>query len=119
MRISDWSSDVCSSDLSSHALFLIDVRKPEMVSGLRAEGVFIMTNIVILTGRIARDPETRETKSGTSVTGITVVTDLANRIVRTVPGPMLEFCHAIGQGPFSVLAFLRFRISEDRRLGNG
>ncbi|HBM05781.1 MAG TPA: single-stranded DNA-binding protein, partial [Erythrobacter sp.] len=34
-----------------------------------------MTNIVILTGRIARDPETRETKSGTSVTGITVVTD--------------------------------------------
>lgn len=76
---------------SSHALFLIDVRKPEMVSGLRAEGVFIMTNIVILTGRIARDPETRETKSGTSVTGITVVTDLANRIVRTVPGAMLEF----------------------------
>src|SRR3546814_7381232 len=75
MRISDWSSDVCSSDLSSHALFLIDVRKPEMVSGLRAEGVFIMTNIVILTGRIARDPETRETKSGTSVTGITVVTE--------------------------------------------
>jgi single-strand DNA-binding protein len=60
---------------SSHALFLIDVRKPEMVSGLRAEGEFIMTNIVILTGRIARDPETRETKSGTSVTGITVVTD--------------------------------------------
>lgn len=50
-----------------------------------------MTNIVILTGRIARDPETRETKSGTSVTGITVVTDLANRIVRTVPGAMLEF----------------------------
>ena len=53
---------------SSHALFLIDGRKPEMVSGLRAEGEFIMTNIVILTGRIARDPETRETKSGTSVT---------------------------------------------------
>ncbi len=63
------------SDRSSHALFLIDVRKPEMVSGLRAEEEFIMTNIVILTGRIARDPETRETKSGTSVTGITVVTD--------------------------------------------
>ena len=34
-----------------------------------------MTNLVILTGRIARDPETRETKGGTSVTGITVVTD--------------------------------------------
>ena len=30
-----------------------------------------MTNIAILTGRIARDPETRETKGGTSVTGIT------------------------------------------------
>ena len=34
-----------------------------------------MTNLVILTGRIARGPETRETKGGTSVTGITVVTD--------------------------------------------
>ena len=60
---------------SSHALFLFDVRKPEVVSGLRAKGELIMTNLVILTGRIARDPETRETKGGTSVTGITVVTD--------------------------------------------
>ena len=34
-----------------------------------------MTNIAILTGRIARDPESRETKGGTNVTGITVVTD--------------------------------------------
>ena len=34
-----------------------------------------MTNIAILTGRIARDPETRETKGGTNVTGVTVVTD--------------------------------------------
>ena len=34
-----------------------------------------MTNLVILTGRLARDPESRETKGGTSVTGITVVTD--------------------------------------------
>ena len=34
-----------------------------------------MTNIAILTGRIARDPEARETKGGTNVTGITVVTD--------------------------------------------
>ena len=34
-----------------------------------------MTNIAILPGRIARDPETRETKGGTNVTGITVVTD--------------------------------------------
>ena len=34
-----------------------------------------MTNITILTGRIARDPDTRETKGGTNVTGITVVTD--------------------------------------------
>jgi single-strand DNA-binding protein len=39
---------------SSHALILLDVRKPEMVS---------------------RDPDTRETKGGTNVTGITVVTD--------------------------------------------
>jgi len=29
-----------------------------------------MTNIAILTGRIARDPDTRETKGGTNVTGI-------------------------------------------------
>ena len=34
-----------------------------------------MTNLVILTGRLDRDPESRETKGGTSVTGITVVTD--------------------------------------------
>ncbi len=34
-----------------------------------------MTNLVILTGRLARDPESRETKGGTSVTGVTVVTD--------------------------------------------
>ena len=34
-----------------------------------------MTNIAILTGRIARGPEARETRSGTSVTGITLVTD--------------------------------------------
>ena len=34
-----------------------------------------MTNIAILTGRIAREPDTRETKGGTNVTGITVVTD--------------------------------------------
>ncbi len=34
-----------------------------------------MTNIAILTGRIAREPDTRETKGGTNVTGITIVTD--------------------------------------------
>ena len=34
-----------------------------------------MTNLVILTGRIARDPEPRETRSGTSVTSFTLVTD--------------------------------------------
>lgn len=34
-----------------------------------------MTNLVILTGRIARDPEARETQGGTNVTAITVVTD--------------------------------------------
>ena len=34
-----------------------------------------MTNIAIITGRLARDPEARTTHGGTSVTGITVVTD--------------------------------------------
>ena len=34
-----------------------------------------MTNIAILTGRIARDPEARETQGGITVTSITVVTD--------------------------------------------
>ena len=34
-----------------------------------------MTNIAIITGRLARDPEARTTQGGTSVTGITVVTD--------------------------------------------
>jgi single-strand DNA-binding protein len=34
-----------------------------------------MTNLVILTGRIARDPETRTTQGGTSITSISVVTD--------------------------------------------
>lgn len=34
-----------------------------------------MTNAVILVGRIARDPETRKTASGSSITTISVVTD--------------------------------------------
>lgn len=42
-----------------------------------------MTNIAILTGRLARDPETRQTNGGTSVTAITVVTD---RPVRNAEG---------------------------------
>ena len=34
-----------------------------------------MTNLVILVGRIARDPETRTTQGGTNITSISVVTD--------------------------------------------
>ena len=34
-----------------------------------------MTNLVILVGRIARDPETRTTQGGTGITSISVVTD--------------------------------------------
>ncbi len=34
-----------------------------------------MTNLVILVGRIARDPETRTTTGGTSITSLSVVTD--------------------------------------------
>ena len=34
-----------------------------------------MTNIAILVGRIARDPETRTTQGGTTVTTISLVTD--------------------------------------------
>ena len=34
-----------------------------------------MTNLVILVGRIAKDPETRTTTGGTSITSLSVVTD--------------------------------------------
>ncbi len=34
-----------------------------------------MTNLVILVGRIARDPEARTTQGGTNITSISVVTD--------------------------------------------
>ena len=34
-----------------------------------------MTNLVILVGRIARDPETRTTQGGSAITSISVVTD--------------------------------------------
>ena len=34
-----------------------------------------MTNIVLLVGRVARDPETRSTQGGTDVTTLSVVTD--------------------------------------------
>lgn len=34
-----------------------------------------MTNLVILVGRIARDPEARQTQGGTAVTTISVATD--------------------------------------------
>ena len=34
-----------------------------------------MTNLVILVGRIARDPETRTTQGGTGITSISVATD--------------------------------------------
>jgi single-strand DNA-binding protein len=34
-----------------------------------------MTNLVILVGRIARDPETRTTQGGTTITSVSVVTD--------------------------------------------
>ena len=34
-----------------------------------------MTNTVLLVGRIARDPESRDTQGGTTVTSLSVVTD--------------------------------------------
>ena len=34
-----------------------------------------MTNIVVLVGRVTRDPESRETNGGTTVTNLSVVTD--------------------------------------------
>ena len=34
-----------------------------------------MTNIVLLVGRVTRDPETRQTQGGTDITTLSVVTD--------------------------------------------
>jgi hypothetical protein len=42
---------------------------------MQNSGEVPMTNLVILVGRIARDPETRTTQSGSSITSISVVTD--------------------------------------------
>ena len=48
-----------------------------------------MTNIAILTGRIARDPDTRETKGGTNVTGTVAInasTTLSVNVTGTLGG---------------------------------
>ena len=41
-----------------------------------------MTNLVILVGRIARDPETRTTTGGTSITSITSLSVVTDRPAR-------------------------------------
>lgn len=46
----------------SHVPVLLDVCKPEMVSGSRSRRTSHMTNIAILTGRIAREPDTLKIK---------------------------------------------------------
>src|SRR3546814_2082116 len=102
MRISDWSSDVCSSDLatrirSGRVAGLCPAARTtrpssEFPFGALRRGALLlgfaagmdpecsirrkpMTNLVILVGRIARDPETRTTQGGTSITSVSVVTD--------------------------------------------
>src|SRR6185312_13760397 len=66
------------------ALMRLPVRGPGAASSLRfAAGMdpdlpirrSAMTNLVILVGRIARDPETRTTTGGTDITSVSVVTD--------------------------------------------
>lgn len=46
-----------------------------------------MTNIAILTGRLTRDPETRQTNGGTSITAITVVTDPPLNVLKAHKNP--------------------------------
>src|SRR3546814_15157156 len=51
MRISDWSSDVCSSDLAIVRLDPTDLRRPTLVSlGIIAVGAFLDTHSGLRTG---------------------------------------------------------------------
>ena len=64
-----------------------------------------MTNLVILVGRIARDPEARTTQGGTSITSISVVTDRPARKdgktykaeVKLMPGGKLKVTGCIAK----------------------
>src|SRR3546814_12073384 len=67
MRISDWSSDVCSSDLEG------------IIPWAPKQGTSIMQNLVILAGNVGASPESRTTTGGTKITNCRLATSPPKR----------------------------------------
>src|SRR3546814_11950135 len=112
MRISDWSSDVCSSDLSAIAKQALEKLESDLISGAILSGVFALAALVFAwfyftrtgkglgsneylrgahfgTVRQVRRALRRETKGSFSIGGINVphAFETENVLICGAPGP--------------------------------
>src|SRR3546814_21195145 len=99
MRISDWSSDVCSSDLLTGWLFglLTDFSAPGWLADLapwRSTHVLLAANsaMCLLPLLLLREPERREVEASPNAPFRIVAAELSSR--RAFPGPLFEIGRA-------------------------
>src|SRR3546814_13987912 len=126
MRISDWSSDVCSSDL---AAMLAIVSGPLLAMGAALFTILLMLScltrgralVVIRAGEIAlaeRDETVRLLLRDFEDQGADWLweTDAARRVVRASP----RFCHAVGLDPIRLngISFLQLLAGSTWEQGN-